>query len=834
MADELRKSGLDVLGDIAWGTHLCQFYETKQDLLDILVPYFRAGLEDNEFCMWITSEPLDSREAEAALREAVPDFERYLERGQIEIIPHSEWYLKGGSFDLQRVLDGWIDKLNRALASGYDGLRVTGNTAWLEKKDWKSFTDYEEAVNSAIGQHRMLAICTYLLERCSANEIIDVVSNHQFALIRREGEWALIESSQLKWAQEAAKENKQKFWLLFEAKVIGAFIIDAETRKVVLANEAAARIYGFDSPEEVIGKNPLDFASAEEKPRVAKIIAEDMFEKDLRQLNDFRTISRDGREVWISAVGMRTEYEGRLAGLIVFMDITERKQVEQALRESEQRYRLLLESVNEPIMTTDSQGRILTWNKGAETTFGYSAEEIIGKPVTALWPESHRDRFPDAIETMAQSAKAAGIRKTFEAIGRRKDGSEFPAELSLSSWESGGEILFTVIVRDVTEQKRAERERRELEQRAHLASRLAAVGEMAAGIAHEINNPLTSVIGFADLLMRKKLPEDVMKDLKIVNDSARRVGDIVRRLLTFARQYRPERSLVNINEVIENTLQMRAYELETGSIKVITELDLDLPVTMADAGQLQQVFLNLIINAEHEMTAAHGRGNLLIKTEGVDNTIRISFKDDGPGIPKENLERIFEPFFTTRRVGEGTGLGLSLCHGIISDHNGRIYAESEPGKGATFIVELPVVSKEKEVKPAESEVVEAREAATARILVVDDEPAITQFLKRVLIDEGYEVKTIDNAEAALKLIESERYSLILLDIKLPGMSGFELYEHLDKLDKSLTRRVAFITGDVLATNTKNFLSRTRAPYFTKPFDIDRLKREIKRLLTRGE
>jgi len=184
----LRRSGLETVGAVPWGTHFCQFYETANDLIDVLVPYFKAGLENNEFCMWVTSEPLSKEEAENAMRKAVPDFDKFLKKGQIEIVPHSEWYLKDGDFDLQRVLDAWIEKLGKALAKGYDGIRVTGNTAWLEKKDWKDFADYEEKVNSVIGKYRMIAICTYSLGRCGASEVLDVVRHHQFALIRRRGE----------------------------------------------------------------------------------------------------------------------------------------------------------------------------------------------------------------------------------------------------------------------------------------------------------------------------------------------------------------------------------------------------------------------------------------------------------------------------------------------------------------------------------------------------------------------------------------------------------------------------------------------------------------------
>jgi len=202
MGGKTRKMGIDILSDVPWGTHFCQFYQTKEDLIDILVPYFKAGLENNEFCMWITSEPLSEKEAKKAMREALPDFDRYLKRGQIEIIPHEEWYLEKGSFNIQRVLSGWIDKLDQALAQGYDGLRLTGNTFWLEERDWRNFTEYEEKVNNVIGKYKMMAICSYSLDKCGASEVIDVVSNHQFALIRKEVKWELIESSDLKQAEE--------------------------------------------------------------------------------------------------------------------------------------------------------------------------------------------------------------------------------------------------------------------------------------------------------------------------------------------------------------------------------------------------------------------------------------------------------------------------------------------------------------------------------------------------------------------------------------------------------------------------------------------------------
>jgi len=241
----------------------------------------------------------------------------------------------------------------------------------------------------------------------------------------------------------------------------------------------------------------------------------------------------------------------------------------------------------------------------------------------------------------------------------------------------------------------------------------------------------------------------------------------------------------------------------------------------------------MIINAETEMRLAHGKGNLSIKTEKIDKAIRISFKDDGPGIKAEDLEKIFNPFFTTRKVGEGTGLGLSICHGIITEHSGRLYAQSEPAKGATFIVELPVVVEEKQAEAPEPVAEEAVKVATARILVVDDEPVVRDFVSRVLTDEGHEVETVGNAEDALKKIKSERYGLILLDMKLPGMRGDELDKRIQRIAGSLARRVIFITGDVLGADTRDFLSKTKAPWITKPFDAEQLKKVINRILAEG-
>jgi C4-dicarboxylate-specific signal transduction histidine kinase len=210
MTTEIRKTGLDVVGQMPWGTHICLFYETKEDLLDTLIPYCKAGLENEEFCLWVVAEPLTIEEATDALKEAVPGFNRYLADSSIELVSARDWYLQGGTFDLERVTSGWHAKLAHASARGYVGVRVTGDTAWLAKKDWKHFCEYEEALNDAVANQHLAVLCTYPLAACGALEILDVVRTHQYALARRHGTWDLIETAGLKQAKAEIKRLNEE------------------------------------------------------------------------------------------------------------------------------------------------------------------------------------------------------------------------------------------------------------------------------------------------------------------------------------------------------------------------------------------------------------------------------------------------------------------------------------------------------------------------------------------------------------------------------------------------------------------------------------------------
>ena len=276
----IRKSGLDFVGNIAWGTHMCQFYKTKQDLIDVLVPYFCDGLKNNEFCVWVTSEFLDRQDVIEAMQKALPDFQSYLKKGQIEIFPYTEWYLKEGKFELQRVLNGWVEKHDKAITAGYAGLRVTGNPFWLSSsKDWKDFTEYEAEINKVIDNYKLLVLCTYSLDKCGANEIIDVVINHKFGMIKRAGKWTLIESSTQKKIEDALRKSESKFSDLYSSMTEGvAFhqVIKDKTGKIADyiitdVNPAYEKITGIPK-EAVVGKASESYEFSPYLHRYAKVV----------------------------------------------------------------------------------------------------------------------------------------------------------------------------------------------------------------------------------------------------------------------------------------------------------------------------------------------------------------------------------------------------------------------------------------------------------------------------------------------------------------------------------------------------------------------------------
>jgi PAS domain S-box-containing protein len=635
-----------------------------------------------------------------------------------------------------------------------------------------------------------------------------------------------------KQMEEALSQSEKRYRTILEDMQESYFETDLEGN-YTLFNDAQCRQLGY-SREEMMGMNYKNITPPDIQKEVFEIYNQIYRTGEPNHLFQAEQMRKDGTRIPVeySAFPIKNEM-GEIVGFRgVGRDISKRMQMEEDLRQSEERYRTVLEEMEEPYYEMDLAGRFTFFNDAMTRRLGYSREELMGMPYKAYTPPEEAKRVRQEFNEVYRTGEPA---KLLDRVTIRKDGTRNLSETTVLPLRNDkGEIVgFRGLTRDLSERRKVEEEKKQLEQKAQFASRLASVGELASGVAHEINNPLTGVIGYAHLLLtRKDLSRDVRHDLEIINEGSQRVAAIVKKLLTFARQTKPEQRYVNINELIHNTLELRSYELSANNIKVTLQLTRDIPMTIADPGQLQQVFLNLIINAETEMKQAHDKGRLTIKTERMNGTMRITFKDTGPGIAKENLETIFDPFYTTREVGQGTGLGLSVCHGIITEHNGKIWAESELGKGASFIIEIPLITEEMQINSIEAVIEEPVKVAKAKILVVDDEPVIRQFISQVLGEQGHTVETVDNAATALKMVKAKRYRLILLDIKMPGMSGVELYKQFQKIAPSITKRVVFITGDVMGKRTISFLNKTKALYMMKPFDARELRTVINSILAK--
>ena len=495
-----------------------------------------------------------------------------------------------------------------------------------------------------------------------------------------------------KQADRALAEAEKKYKNLVEAASDLVWEADGQGRYTFVSSNIKD-LLGYEVDEVVGKKRTLDFAPKKEVKKWLKRFKEVNAKRESFSGFEVNHLHKDGTPVVFEVSGIPLfDSAGEFKGYVgTNKDITERKQMTEALKESQKFSNSLMENSPNPKFVLNPDTSVRYVNPTFEKLTGYKLAEIAGKKAPyPWWLEEEKERMTASLK----DAMASGGRRS-EKVFHKKNGERFWVALNSAPIMRRKKLRYFVISwLDITDRKRAEEEKVELEQKAHLASRLASVGEMASGIAHEINNPLTAVIGFSQLLMDNDLPEEIKEDLVIINKEAQRAAGVARNLLTFARKHAPSKQPTSVNGIIEGVLTLRAYEQNVSNIQINTKLASGLPEVMADYSQLQQVFINIILNAESAMLESNNGGTLTITTQKFNNSVRASFADDGPGIDKENLDRIFDPFFTTKEVGKGTGLGLSVCHGIIAEHGGKVYAKSKLGGGATFVVELPISSHE--------------------------------------------------------------------------------------------------------------------------------------------
>ncbi|MFC1893220.1 PAS domain S-box protein [Chloroflexota bacterium] len=485
-------------------------------------------------------------------------------------------------------------------------------------------------------------------------------------------------------------ESERRYRLLADntTDLIWTVSADSPDRLTYISPSVTAML-GY-SPEEAIDKKMEDVFTTRSSENAMKAFVEEMAveEKGEQRLSSSRTLELELVRKGGSIVTVEANHsfirgsDGRpIEILAVARDMTERKRFEKTVLHAAEEWRSTFDSIPDFVSIHSIDHRLTRLNKAFAETFKSTPKDLIGKTCYEL-VHGTKEPPPNCPHEQTLKTGKPALAEFFEpSLGIHLQVTTSPI------LDQNGELAGSVhITRDVTERKH-------MEEQLIMTDRLASIGELASGIAHELNNPLTSVIGFSQLMMEGNTPDEIKEDLGIVCSEAQRASNIVKNLLTFARKHTPVKQLSRLNAIIEDVLRLRAYEQRVNNIEVEKQLATDLGEIIVDYFQLQQVFLNIIVNAENAMLEAHGKGKLVITTERVNHVVRASFADNGPGITKENLSRIFAPFFTTKEVGKGTGLGLSICHGIVSAHGGQIYAESEPGKGSTFVVEVPIDSR---------------------------------------------------------------------------------------------------------------------------------------------
>jgi PAS domain S-box-containing protein len=573
----------------------------KEDLLDALVPYFKAGLETGERCFWAVSAPLTVKEATNALRKAVPEFDRYRADGSIEIVRGRQFYLSPNAPDLERVMRTWAEKTDSALARGYAGLRVSGSTAWLERRHWNAFSDYENEVNNFIGSWRMTVLCTYPMAGSTAAEILDVARTHQFAIARRNNGWEVVETSELKQAKSEIKKLNDKL-----------------------------------------------------ERRVAE------------------------RTIQLEAVNQALRKE-----------IAERQRAEEDGRRSEDRLRLVIDTLPALVWSKLPDGSADFLNQRFREYTGLSAEEGLGWGwmLNAFHPE-------DRAEEEWQLSFAAGQPFEKEARLRRADGAYrwFLIRAVPLRDEMGTVVKWYGSTTDIEDRKRAEEVLLEAQDKLARVTRIQAMAELAAAVAHEVNQPLTAIMTNANFSIRQlngSTPnlDEIRTAIREIVDDSTQASSVLSQIRGLLVHRTPRRAPLDINQIIEDVITLLRNEVSRNRISLSTDLASDLPGVPGDSVQLQQVLINLVINAIEAMrTSTQLPRKLLIRSVRNTGEVLVQVQDSGPGIEPEVADRIFETFFTTKP--EGTGMGLSICRSIVESHGGRLRTVPN-STGALFEFTLP-------------------------------------------------------------------------------------------------------------------------------------------------
>ncbi len=464
----------------------------------------------------------------------------------------------------------------------------------------------------------------------------------------------------------------------------------------------------------------------------------------------------------------------------------------------------MVDAIPLALCVTDSAGRVRRANRAFADLVRASAAAVVGRPWLALVPPSWGEGVQAAIA-------AAGSGREIELRAHNR-------VFALSAFVAGGgEHALTVLLFD------DRTERRRLQDQLIQSEKMSAIGQLVAGVAHDLNNPLASVLGFADLLVEHPdIPASLREPMRVVQQEALRAAAIVRNLLDFARKQEHRRRNMALRPLLDATLALLRNQLMADRIEARLELDPDIPQLDIDPNQIQQVFVNLIQNASQAIASTGRAGEIRIRARRWRDGVAVDVTDNGPGMPPELAQRAMEPFFTTKPEGSGTGLGLTICQGILKEHGGRLTLATEPGEGTTLTVELPASSRsEEEEQPSPPQ--PRAPTGPLRILLIDDEPHILHYLRTTLEAWGHTVALAGDGAAGLDALEREEFDLVISDLRMPRMGGQEFYEQLASKNPAMAARTLFSTGDTVRDDALRFLERLGRPWLNKPFSLSELR-----------
>ncbi|HET7274248.1 MAG TPA: MHYT domain-containing protein [Longimicrobiaceae bacterium] len=614
--------------------------------------------------------------------------------------------------------------------------------------------------------------------------------------------------------QERLRESNESYRSVFDSLTEFVFILDLEGRFLDV-NDAVERAYGY-TRAEMIGR-PLALANAHVGERLYSAAA------GKTQHMESTALCKDGRTFPIDLVLSSAIYFGENVILATARDITDRKNAELELASAEAHYRRLVESSPYGIFTCDLDGFVVQLNPAAEIIF--SPAQVTGRRFIELLDSRDSVAFNEALSELRDSSRSSC---DLELRVRRDPGDSRLLAVTLTEVRKENVApAIHGIARDITAERQQEEQLRR-------AERLAGVGTLIGGVAHELNNPLTAIQSFAELMLLDERAGEDREALETMQREASRAARIVSDLRLVARSTQDEaskvRDLVDLNDVIRHVIKLRGYVMATNNIEVVDELAVDLPRVMGDRGQLEQVFLNLVVNAGQAMESSPTR-SLLVRTRAIGGDVLVEVGDTGTGISAGDMDRLFDPFWTTKAPGDGTGLGLSLVHSIVTDHAGIIKVYSRPGQGTTFNLTFPQATSQVSARPEVSKV-QRDPVRPLRLLLVEDEPGIRLVLQHYLRRRGHRAVVAADGAEALDLISAkgpDSYDVIVSDLRMPGLSGDRFLEKLQARGDGLHNRLMFISGDGANPQTARMMEEAAVPIMYKPFGLEDFSKLVETL-----